>query len=68
MKSRRYPKKNTVIYPSKRKIGIIVIFILLVLVSSQHALLTVAEKDLGYHMILEHTLFFLIGADICAAS
>ena len=61
MKSPRYPIKASALNTNKRQAVIIVIFIILVLVSFQPTLLTVAEQDFGYHMILEHTLFFLMG-------
>jgi cytochrome c oxidase assembly factor CtaG len=61
MKPPIYPIKISASYINKSKTVIIVIFIILVMVSFQPTLLKVAEQDLGFHMILEHTLFFLVG-------
>jgi cytochrome c oxidase assembly factor CtaG len=34
----------------------------MILISTQPALLEFTERDLAYHMILEHTIFFILGA------
>lgn len=41
---------------------VIAIFILLVLLSLNETIMYYLEKDLGNHMIIEHILFFSIGA------
>jgi hypothetical protein len=47
---------------------IITVFILLVVLSLNEIVLGQLERDLGNHMIIEHLLFFLIGAlSVCVA-
>ncbi|MFZ0511712.1 MAG: DUF1404 family protein [Candidatus Nitrosopolaris sp.] len=41
---------------------IVAAFGILILISIQPALLEFTERDLAYHMVLEHTLFFVLGA------
>jgi len=41
---------------------IVAAFGIMILISTQPALLEFTERDLAYHMILEHTLFFILGA------
>jgi hypothetical protein len=41
---------------------LIIVFGILAAISVQPALLEFTEKDLGNHMVIEHTLFFILGA------
>ena len=47
---------------------IVIIFILLVVLSLNKIVLGQLERDLGNHMVVEHMLFFSIGAlSVCVA-
>jgi caa3-type cytochrome oxidase assembly factor Caa3/CtaG len=47
---------------------VVIVFILLVVLSLNEIVLGQLERDLGNHMILEHTLFFSIGSlSVCVA-
>lgn len=39
-----------------------ILFIILTSVSTQRSILIPLEKELAYHMIVEHTIFFILGA------
>ena len=45
-----------------RRYVLIASFIILIIVSIQEPLLEAVERDLGTHMIIEHAIFFLLGA------
>ena len=45
-----------------RSYVIITTFTILTLMSIQPAFLEFTERDLAYHMVIEHTLFFFLGA------
>ena len=50
------------LFSRKRSCCLIAIFGILVFISVQPTFLEFTERDLAYHMTLEHTLFFVIGA------